>query len=129
MKQLTSHELKDFMMQELGDLGIWLYNSAITTSSHYLKFRDRRLGSLTIRDHPGRKKYYYKWNLIVGYQGERIIKKDGITRYFHSEESVLLLILHIRQYAAYMDRLGPELEWSEKRRKRGRKQKVQEANQ
>lgn len=121
---MTTDELKDYMLVALEELGAWVYVSAVTTNSHYIKFRDRRLGSLTVRDHPGRKKYHYKWNLMIAYEGEKIIKKDGITRYFYTEKQILQLINHIRSYAAYMNRLGPELEWSKKRRKRGEKYKV-----
>lgn len=121
---MTTDEIKDFIIEHMSDYGCWLYVSAKTTNSHYMKFRDRRLGSLTVRDHPGRKKYQYKWNLILGYEGEMITKKDGYTRYYYNQNQILQLCLRIKAYAAYMDRLGPELEWSEKRRKRGRKQNL-----
>lgn len=125
---MTTDEVKDFILNHMSDYGCWLYVSAKTTNSHYMKFRDRRLGSLTVRDHPGRKKYHYKWNLILGYDGEKIIKKDGVTRYYYNQNQILQLCNHIKNYAAYMDRIGPRLDWSDKRRKRGRKQNVQESD-
>jgi hypothetical protein len=122
MQPYTTDELKDILLDRLADIGAWLYNSAATTNSHYLKFHDRRVGSLTIRDHPGRKKYHYKWNLIIGYKGPHTIKDARVTRCFYDEKHLQDLIMHILNYHRTVTRDGTVQEWSEQRRARGRKQ-------
>lgn len=86
------------VLEELKDLDIYLYKKAVTTSSVYLKFKDTRLRSLTIRDHKTIPKYRYKWNIIIGYSGKRMIVDNGATRFFYSEKELPVFYKSIRSY-------------------------------
>ena len=81
-------------------------NASITTSSLYLKFEDTRLGSLTVRDHKGRAKYRYKWNLISGYDGENVVMDKGVRRFFYNFDQVDQIIEHIKNYRNAIERNG-----------------------
>jgi hypothetical protein len=86
------------VLEELKDLDIYLYKKAVTTSSVYLKFKDSRLRSLTIRDHKTIPKYRYKWNIVLGYNGQRKIVDNGASRFFYSEKELPLFYKSIRSY-------------------------------
>ena len=73
-------------MEKLHDLGIYISNRS--TSSVYLKFKDMSLRSLTIRDHPGKPGYKYKWNIIIGYRGPKVQIDGRIRRYYYSEKNL-----------------------------------------
>lgn len=86
------------VQRELGDLGIYLYHKAVTTTSWYFKFGDERIRSLTVRDHRTKPKYRYKWNIVVGYAGPKKVLDDGVSRFFYSENEVDEFLEHIRRY-------------------------------
>lgn len=67
------------------------YNS-YTTSSIYLKLDYGLSCGIRIADHPGKKKYSYRFNVIKDYVGGKVIYKDGLIckfYYFKEIENVL----------------------------------------
>lgn len=79
-------------------------NNSVTTSSIYLKFEDVRLGSCTVRDHKGRAKYKYKWNLISGWDGESCVKDNGVNRFFYNFDQMAEMVEHIVNYHKAIER-------------------------
>ena len=57
---------------------------AYSTNSIYLKLDYGLACGIRIADHPGRKKYNYRFNVIKDYKGNKVIKKDGLICYFYS---------------------------------------------
>ncbi|ADY13652.1 hypothetical protein [Sphaerochaeta globosa] len=86
------------VQRELGDLGIYLHNKAVTTTSWYFKFKDERIRSLTVRDHKTKPEYRYKWNIVIGYTGPKKVLDRGVPRYFYSENEVDEFLEHVRRY-------------------------------
>lgn len=81
---MTTKKAAILLMQACASRGIKLSisNRAVTTDSIYLKFEDERLRSCTVRTHPTKKKYRYKWNLFRGYEGECEVIDRGVVRFF-----------------------------------------------
>lgn len=100
MAKLPTTIIARRVQRELGDLGIYLYHKAVTTSSWYFKFKDERIRSLTVRDHKTKPKYRYKWNIVIGYTGQRRVMDRGVPRYFYSENEVDDFLTHIQSYYA-----------------------------
>lgn len=100
MAKLPTTIIARRVQRELGDLGIYLYHKAVTTSSWYFKFKDERIRSLTVRDHKTKPKYRYKWNIVIGYTGQRRVMDRGVPRYFYSENEVDDFLTHIQNYYA-----------------------------
>lgn len=72
-----------FLVKNLLDLGfiVHRYNSH-TTSSIYLKLDYGVSCGIRIADHPGKKKYSYRFNVIKDYAGDKVIYKDNLICYF-----------------------------------------------
>ena len=72
-----------FLVKKLLDLGfiVHRYNSH-TTSSIYLKLDYGVSCGIRIADHPWKKKYSYRFNVIKDYVGNKVIYKDNLICYF-----------------------------------------------
>lgn len=57
------------------------YNS-YSTSSIYLKLDFGVACGIRIADHPGKKKYHYRFNVLKDYVGNEVINKDNLVSYF-----------------------------------------------
>ena len=77
--------LANKVISELNSLGIecYLWHKA-TTGSVYIRFKDVRMGSIRIGDHPGRDKLKYKFNLRndMGLSVGKWIKNGDNWRYY-----------------------------------------------
>lgn len=103
-RRLEHLQLAEEITQELADLGAYIYHHA-TTGSTYVKFEDERIGSLRIADHPGRKRYRYRWNLITdGLDRPEKLNDRGINRWYYPAQDVTDLLRHIRNYVRAIDR-------------------------
>lgn len=86
------------IVNDLADLKPNFYSQSSNGSSQYIKFGFKNIGSLRISDHPGRTKYKYKWNIIVGSgRTHYFIEDEGITRFFFNEYEVPVFYRMIRK--------------------------------
>jgi hypothetical protein len=92
------NQIVNICLKELEPLGIRIFNRAVNTSSVYLKFKDERLRSLTVRDHKTIPKYRYKWNIVLGYSGPKNVIDNGVVRFMYNENQLDDLFSHIRNY-------------------------------
>jgi hypothetical protein len=96
-KKKTAKDILNEVMLRLSDLEPYIFHKALT-GSIYIKFKNENLRSLRIADHTGRKKYRYKWNLII--DGETREEKDrGIARYYYSDKDMEKMANHMIQYS------------------------------
>ena len=81
---MTGKDVANFLIPRLMDLGIIVhrYNSH-STSSIYLKLDYGLTCGIRIADHPGKKKYSYRFNVIKDYIGDKVILKDGLICRFY----------------------------------------------
>ena len=63
------------------DFIVHRYNS-YTTSSIYLKLDYGLSCGIRIADHPGKKKYHYRFNVIKDYKGDKAISNGRLISYF-----------------------------------------------
>lgn len=99
---MTTFEAANRLISECEARGIVLRlgNKAVTTDSVYLKFDDERLRSVTVRTHPTKKKYRYKWNLYKAWQGPRKVSDRGVTRFYFPFSRISEMADRIEQYLA-----------------------------
>lgn len=94
-------EIAKILVEKLLEKGfiVHRYNSH-STSSIYLKLDFGVCCGIRIADHPGRKKYCYRFNVIKDYIGDKVILKNGlICRFFDYKEleSVIDAVLNEKQ--------------------------------
>ena len=121
---MTGNEVANILVSKLLELGfiVHRYNS-YSTSSVYLKLDYGLSCGIRIADHPGKKKYSYRFNVIKDYVGNKVILKDGlICRFygFNELDSVLNAVQQEKQqkinkyglknYQRYMEREKKENE-------------------
>ncbi len=71
------------MIGLLNELDAWVYHANPDGCSVYIKFKDSRMGSLRISDHPAPKsKYRYRWNLIIN---TRLIPDSTAKRFYFAK--------------------------------------------
>lgn len=76
---MTGNDVANILVPKLLDMNLIVhrYNSH-TTSSIYLKLDYGLTCGIRIADHPGKKKYSYRFNVIKDYVGDKVILKDGL---------------------------------------------------
>ena len=81
---MTGNEVTNILVSKLLDMGfiVHRYNSH-STSSIYLKLDYGLSCGIRIADHPGKKKYSYRFNVIKDYVGKKVILKDGLICHFY----------------------------------------------
>lgn len=98
---MTGNEVTNILVSKLLDMGfiVHRYNSH-STSSIYLKLDYGLSCGIRIADHPGKKKYSYRFNVIKDYVGNKVILKDDlICRFydFNELDSVLNAVQQEKQ--------------------------------
>lgn len=90
---MTGIDIVNTLIPKLQDKGFIVHRyDAYSTSSIYLKLDYGLACGIRIADHPGKKKYSYRFNVIKDFKGNKVILKDGLICNFYdfSElESVL----------------------------------------
>ena len=115
---MNGNDVTNILASRLLDMGFIVHRyDAYSTSSIYLKLDYGLSCGIRISDHPGKKKYSYRFNVIKDYIGDKVIYKDGlICRFynFNELESVLEAVQKEKQeklnryglqnYKTYMER-------------------------
>jgi len=80
------------------------------TGSTYIKFENPSIGSLRVGDHPGRKKYAYRWNLFLNLpEDQRGMRIDrGLKRWYYDASQLDEFVFHITNYANKIERIKSE---------------------
>lgn len=83
----------NILVPKLLDMGFIVHRyDAYSTSSIYLKIDYGLACGIRIADHPGKKKYSYRFNVIKDYSGDKVILKGGlICRFYDFNETEKLL--------------------------------------
>lgn len=81
---MTGDDVVNILVPKLLDMGLIVHRyNAYSTSSIYLKLDYGLSCGIRIADHPGKKKYSYRFNVIKDYKGDKVILKDGLICYFY----------------------------------------------
>ncbi len=80
---MNGNDVAEILIQKLLDMNfiVHRYNS-YSTSSIYLKLDYGLSCGIRIADHPGKKKYHYRFNVIKDYVGNEVINRDNLVSYF-----------------------------------------------
>ena len=77
-------DVVNFLVKKLLDMGFIVHRyNAYSTNSIYLKLDFGLACGIRIADHPGKKKYSYRFNVIKDYKGNKVIVKDGLICRFY----------------------------------------------
>lgn len=76
---MNGKDVVNILTTKLLDMGFIVHRyDAYSTSSIYLKLDYGLSCGIRIADHPGKKKYSYRFNVIKDYNGDKVILKDGL---------------------------------------------------
>lgn len=77
-------DIVNILIPKLLDTGFIVHRyDSHSTSSIYLKLDYGVSCGIRIADHPGKKKYSYRFNIIKDYKGDKVVYKDGLICYFY----------------------------------------------
>ncbi len=86
---MTIKDIVDFLVQKLLEKGFIVHRYyAYSTNSVYLKLDYGLSCGIRIADHPGKKKYSYRFNVIKDYKGDKVVRKDGLICLFYNFNEV-----------------------------------------
>lgn len=81
---MTGIDVANILIEKLLDKGFIVHRyDSYSTSSIYLKLDYGLSCGIRIADHPGKKKYSYRFNVIKDYKDNKVIIKDGLICYFY----------------------------------------------
>lgn len=90
---MTGIDIVNTLVPKLLDMNFIVHRyDSYTTSSIYLKLDFGVACGIRIADHPGKKKYHYRFNVIKDFKGDKVILKSGlISRFYDFTELEKLL--------------------------------------
>lgn len=81
---MTGIDIVNILIPKLLDMDFIVHRyDAYSTSSIYLKLDYGIACGIRIADHPGKKKYSYRFNIIKDFNGNKVILKDGLISRFY----------------------------------------------
>ncbi len=115
---MTGKKVTRILIKKLLDMDFIVHRyDAYSTSSIYLKLDYGVACGIRIADHPGKKKYSYRFNIIKDFNGDKVILKDGLISRFYDftelekvlkdvqeEKQKKLCKYGINNYNLYMER-------------------------
>ena len=94
---MNGTDIVNILVPQLLDMNfiVHRYNSH-STSSIYLKLDYGVCCGIRIADHPGKKKYHYRFNVFKDYKGDKVIKRGNLISYFFTFEEIPQLLEKIK---------------------------------
>ena len=90
---MNEKQMAKILIKELSELGFTIHRyNAITTSSIYLKLDC----GIRISNHSGKKKYHYRFNIVKGYNGDKVTYSKNLISYFYTFEQISQLIKDVQ---------------------------------
>lgn len=81
---MNAIDVVNVLIPKLLDMGFIVHRyDSHSTSSIYLKLDYGVACGIRISDHPGKKKYSYRFNVIKDYKKDKVVYKDGLICYFY----------------------------------------------
>lgn len=81
---MTGIDIVNTLIPKLLDMDLIVHGyDAYSTNSIYLKLDYGIACGIRIADHPGKKKYSYRFNIIKDFKGDKVILKDGLICNFY----------------------------------------------
>lgn len=94
---MNEKQMAKILIKELSELGFTIHRyNAITTSSIYLKLDYGICCGIRISNHSGKKKYHYRFNIVKGYNGDKVTYSKNLISYFYTFEQISQLIRDVQ---------------------------------
>ena len=94
---MNDTQMAKMLLKELSELGFTIHRyNAITTSSIYLKLDYGICCGIRISNHSGKKKYHYRFNIVKGYNGDKVTYSKNLISYFYTFEQISQLIKDVQ---------------------------------
>ena len=94
---MNEKQMAKILIKELSELGFTIHRyNAITTSSIYLKLDYAICCGISISNHSGKKKYHYRFNIVKGYNGDKVTYSKNLISYFYTFEQISQLIKDVQ---------------------------------
>ena len=94
---MNEKQMAKILIKELSELGFTVHRyNAVTTSSIYLKLDYGVCCGIRISNHSGKKKYHYRFNIVKGYNGDKVTYSKNLISYFYTFEQISQLIRDVQ---------------------------------
>ena len=94
---MNEKQMAKILIKELSELGFTIHRyNAIATSSIYLKLDYGICCGIRISNHSGKKKYHYRFNIVKGYNGDKVTYSKNLISYFYTFEQISQLIKDVQ---------------------------------
>ena len=94
---MNEKQMAKILIKELSELGFTIHRyNAITTSSIYLKLDYGICCGIRISNNSGKKKYHYRFNIVKGYNGDKLTYSKNLISYFYTFEQISQLIKDVQ---------------------------------
>ncbi len=95
---MNEKQIAKVLVEELLKLGFTVHRyNAVTTNSIYLKLDYGVCCGIRIADHSGKKKYHYRFNVVKGYNGDKIIYFKNLISFFYTFEELPQLLEEVQK--------------------------------
>lgn len=95
---MNEKEMAKILINELSKLGFVIHRyNAVTTNSIYLKLDFGVCCGIRIADHNGKKKYHYRFNIVKGYEGDKITYFNNLISYFYTFDEIPQLLKDVEK--------------------------------
>ena len=95
---MNERQVAKLLTKELLKLKFTVHRyNAYSTNSIYLKLDYGISCGIRIADHPGKKKYHYRFNVIKDYKGDRVTTFGSLISYFYSFNELNKVIEAVKQ--------------------------------
>ena len=94
---MNEKQMAKILIKELSELGFTIHRyNAVTTSSIYPKLAYGICCGIRISNHSGKKKYHYRFNIVKGYNGDKVTYSKNLISYFYTFEQISQLIKDVQ---------------------------------
>lgn len=94
---MNEKQIANKIIPKLLDLGFILHRyDSYSTSSIYLKLDYGICCGIRISDHHGIVKYRYRFNLIKDYKGNKVVRDNGLIRFYYTFNEINKLIKDVQ---------------------------------
>ncbi len=95
---MNEKQIANKIIPKLLDLGFILHRyDAYSTNSIYIKLDYGISCGIRISDHNGKTKYRYRFNLIKDYKGNKVVRDNGLIRFYYSFNEINKLIKDVQE--------------------------------
>ena len=95
---MKCNKVAEILIKKLKKQGFIVHRqNSITTNSIYLKLDYGVARGIRIADHPGRKKYHYRYNVMKDYKGDKVTYFGNLVSYFYTFEELPELLQKVKE--------------------------------